>query len=879
MNSPLQWWRNRRHADALREEMEAHIAEKTEALREAGMSEADARARARRDFGNTLRIAEEGRAVWTWAAAEILLQDVRQAWRALLREPSLAITSTLTLALAIGAAVTVFSVVYPILLRPLPYPASGELYWVSERFDRAPAELVIGSDYYTMREQSRLFTEIGAYDTTTTNWTGIEAPEQLDIAQVTPSFFRVFATQPAIGRTFSEQEQGVKAPAVAVLSYAFWRDKLGADGSIVGRTLTLDRLPVTIVGVMPQGFDFPKGTHLWRPTPMEESTQRPLSPRTPMRLMNVVARAANQQQVPQEITRLQGILQSTYPKEFLTNFLGGMQLKATPLQRHMVGDLRMALLVLSVAVQFLLLIACVNLANLLLARTAQRRKELAVRLALGSSRGRVIRQVILESLLLAVPGGMGGTALAATLAGVLNAFSPLVLSSYPPLALDIPILLFSLFLTIFAALLFGVLPALSSARVTIQEALQAAGRSISAGRAATRLRRGLVIVELSLSLILLIGAGLLGRSFVNLLHTDLGFAAENLLTFRVNLRGAGYKDTAGQTSFYADVIERLRTLPSVRNAAVSTEVPLRNEFPFSRLAIRFAGREAPRGPGAEANFAIVSPEFFATLGVGLRSGRHFGPQDTPSTYSAILVNDAFARQFLPGEDAVGKVVLSDDRSVSRETIIGVVGDIRGATLGAPPAPTIYACLCQAKRPFLARLSFLVRTSADPRADLAAIAAQVYSRDRDQPIFDVKTMEERLAASLSTRRFALWLVGGFALVSLLLSAAGVYGVISYLVSWRRREIGIRIAIGARPAAVRRLILNESLTLAAVAIALGLAGAASLTRYLQSMLYGVTPQDTAVFLAMPLLLGTLAVAASVLPASKAAQLDPVTVLRED
>jgi len=377
----------------------------------------------------------------------------------------------------------------------------------------------------------------------------------------------------------------------------------------------------------------------------------------------------------------------------------------------------------------------------------------------------------------------------------------------------------------------------------------------------------------------LIGAGLLGRSFVNLLHTDLGFPAENLLTFRVNLRGAAYKETAGQTSFYADVIERLRALPSVRNAAVSTEVPLRNEFPFSRLAIRFEGREAPRTPGPEANFAIVSPEFFSTLGVGLRSGRNFGPQDTPATYSAILVNDSFARQFLAGEDAAGKVLLSDDRSVSRETIIGVVGDIRGATLGAPPAPTIYACLCQAKRPFLARLSFLVRTSADPRRDLAAIAAQVYSKDRDQPIFDVKTMEDRLAASLSSRSFALWLVGAFALVSLLLSAAGVYGVISYLVSWRRREIGIRIAMGARPAQVRRLILNESLTLAAIAIALGLAGASALTRYLQSMLHGVTPQDATVFVAMPLLLGTLAIAASLLPASKAAQLDPVSVLRED
>ncbi|MFN7932459.1 MAG: ABC transporter permease [Bryobacteraceae bacterium] len=881
MKPILHWWRNRRAADQLHEEIEAHIEEKTEALIEAGMSPPDARAKARRDFGNTLKITEQSRAVWTWSPLEILLLDSRQAARTLLREPALTLTSTLTLAIAIGAAITVFSVVYPILLRPLPYPHPENLFWISERFDRAPAEIVIGADYYTLREEAKLFSDAGAYDTTTANWNGIEHPEQLDVAQVTPSFFTTLGMQAALGRTFSPQEQGKNAPPIVVLSHAFWRDRLGADTRIIGRTLILDRAPATVIGVMPQGFDFPKGTHLYRPTPMEESTQRPLSPRTPMRLMNVVARAqsSNAEQLKQEVTRLESMLRATYPKEFLTSFLGGMQLKATPLQRYMAGDLRLALLVLSVAVGFLVLIACVNLANLLLARTAQRRKELAVRLALGSGRARVIGQVILESLLLAIPGGFTGIAFAAITIAALNAFSPLVLSSYPPLQIDIPVLLFSVLATIAAALLFGLAPALTSARVSIQEALQSGGRSISSGHSTSRLRRALVVVQLSLSLILLIGAGLLGRSFVNLLHTDLGFPPDHLLTFRVNLRGAAYSQASGQAGFYDDVIERLRALPAVRHAAVSTDVPLRDEFAFSRLAVRFEGREAPRAPAPEAHFSVVSPEFFATLGAPLRSGRQFGAQDSPTTLPAVIVNEAFVQQFLPGEDAVGKVILTEDRNANRRTIVGVAGNIRGGLLGAPPPPTIYACLCQATRPFLARMSFLVRTNIDPLTALKDIAAQVYAKDRDQPVFDVMTMEQRLAASLSSRRFALWLVGGFAAVSLLLSAVGVYGVVSYLVNWRRKEIGIRVAMGARPMQVQRLILTESVGLAAASIVLGLAGAAALTRYLESMLYGVKPGDSATFLAMPIFLAALAIGASLVPAARAARLDPVQVLRED
>ena len=502
--------------------------------------------------------------------------------------------------ICIGANTTVFSLVNSILLRPLPYPASDRIYWVSERMGRDQMEVALGSDYYSLREQNHAFDEIGAFfDSLTLNWSGPEKPEQVQSAQAAPAFFGVMGTQPMMGRYLARGEEGRNAPAVAILSYAFWRSRLGSDPQAVGKTITLDGLPHTVIGVMPQGFDYPRGTQLWRPLAMDESSQRPRSVTRPMRMINMVARlkpGVGPAQLEAEMARLTGTIRAEYPKDFeAAGFLNGMRILATPLQRRLTGDLRPALLVLTGAVALVLLIACTNLANLLLARTASRQREIAVRMALGASRGQVMRQVLTESLVLAVPGGLGGIAIAYLAVGALNAWTPLVLVRYPAISIDLRTLAFTLGLTLLTGLVFGMAPALGSARTRIQESLRSAGMAQGGSRGGTRLRQLLVVLELSMSLVLLIGAGLLARSFVKLARTDLGFDPggqdrDSLLTMRVNLTGARYATSASQTAFHDEVIARVTQLPMVRMAAVSTDLPLSAERPYSSMAFQVAGR-------------------------------------------------------------------------------------------------------------------------------------------------------------------------------------------------------------------------------------------------------------------------------------------------
>jgi len=878
----MRWRRGRLKEEAARE-IAAHIEEKVAELMEAGMPEAEARHQAAREFGNAMLIAEQSREVWSWGWLDRLGQDLRYALRGLRRDPMLMLTAGLTLATCIGANTTVFSIVNSILLRPLPYPGAERIYWVSEHLGRED-EVGAGPDYYSLREENRVFEDIAAYDQTTVNWTGVEKPEQLDVAQVTASYFRVMGTQPMMGRYLSPEERGEKAPPVVVLSYAFWRSRMGSDPHAVGETILLDRVPNTIIGVMPQGFDYPNGTHIFRPLPMDEATQRPRSITRPLRSVSMLARlraGVGPTRLATEMSQLTHNIRAEYPKEFETaGFLKEMSIHAEPVQERLTGDLRPALLVLSGAVGLVLLIACANVANLLLARAATRQKELAVRMAIGSHRRRIIQQMLTESVILALPGGLAGIAIASVMVAVLNAWKPLLLVRHPEISMDVPTLAFTVAATLVSGLIFGVAPAVAARGVNIHDALKSGGQMHGGGRGATRLRQSLVVAELSISLVLLIGAGLLVRSFVKLANKDLGFQAQNLLTMRVNLAGLQYAKAAGQKAFFEEVLERIKQLPMVRRATVATEIPLGDWWWLGTRLFQIAGRPPlPRAQMPRAGTVVVHRDFFRTLGIPLRNGRIFGYEDTQKSSDKIVVNEAFAREILPGENPLGQGLVVGRDASSQWTIVGVVGDIRGVALGAEPEPLIYRCTCQTDSPFETRMGVIVRTAGDPRAAIHAVEGQVFAVDRNQPVFDVKTMDERLAESLAPQRFHLVLIGTFAAIALVLAALGVYGVLSYLVTRRTREIGIRMAMGARPGEVRRLVLEESFVLAAMAVVVGLGGAWALTRYLQSMLYGVTPLDGVTFAVMPVLLVALAIMASMVPAWRASRIDPMAALREE
>lgn len=818
-------------------------------------------------------------------------EDLRYAGRGLRREPLLALVATLTLAICIAANTTVFSVVDSILIRPLAYPDSQRIDWISERSGPAQQDVGVAPDYFAIRAQNGIFEDVAAFSPSTVNWTGVDRPEQLDAASVSASFFSVMGTHPMMGRYFTTDEEGPKAPAVAVVSFAFWRTRLGSDPSIVGKSIGLDRLTRTIVGVMPQGFDFPRGTQIWLPSTLDKASQSfPLSPRSPLYVVSILARlrpGVTPQQQDSEMTRLTFMIRNEYRVFQSTGFRSDLTIAAVPLQRHLTGQARPALLVLTGAVGLVLLIACVNLANLMLARAGSRRRELAVRLALGSTRGRVIRQMLAESLALALPGGVAGIAIAWIAVRALDAAKPAILVRYPAISMDLRVLAFTVLLTLGTSLLFGMAPALFAARIEIQEALKRSGFSHSGGRRDTRLRKSLVVAELGVSLVLLIAAGLLVRSFVRLAHVPLGFNPDHLLTFRVNPIGPFDRNYA---RFYGDVLDHLREIPTASSVTLLSDMPLGAEdFFFSTGRIHVVGRPAvPFAQRPIVNNTVISPDFFRTMETPLIGGRIFDAHDSPRPSPAgdfgflhaepVVVNQAFARRIFPGEDPVGRRIgFGPEQLNVTWTIIGVVGDIRGATLGADPPSMVYRCTCSGTPVF--RAAFAIRTQGDPKALIRAVEQQVRAVDRDQPIFDVKTMEERRDAELAPERLQLALIGSFAGIAILLAAAGVYGVMSYLVARRTREIGIRMALGARRGDVFGMVMGETARLVLLAIAIGFAGAYALMRYLRFMLYGVNGFDAGTFLLTSVVLAMIVLIASFGPARRAVRVEPMTALRDE
>jgi putative ABC transport system permease protein len=484
--------------------------------------------------------------------------------------------------------------------------------------------------------------------------------------------------------------------------------------------------------------------------------------------------------------------------------------------------------------------------------------------------------MLTECLILALPGGAAGIAIAVFAVDVLNATKPVVLLRYPAISLDLRVLAFTFALTLLTSLVFGMAPAIAAMRVNVQETLKATVQTQSIGRGSARFRRLLVAAELAISLVLLIGAGLLARSFLNLARTDLGFVSDNLLTLRVRLAPAQYATPQSQIRFWDDTIERMKQLPSVRDVALSGNIPLSTDFYAGLGGFQVAGRPPlPMAQRPQAKMSFVSANFFRTLGIPLISGRIFEPRDGAGSQDEIVVNQAFARRIFPGEDPVGRTILNGPNPEIRWTIVGVVGNARAAELGAEPPPLVYHCACQGG-PLMA---LLIRTNGAPQAAIPDVEAQVYSVDRNQPVFDVKTMNERVEAALSPQRFELLLIGTFAGLAIVMAAAGVFGVMSYLVTRRTREIGIRMALGARPGDVLRLVIGESCVLIGLGIVAGLLGAWALTRYAQSLLYGVAPLDGPTFALTPLVLAAAVLAATLEPALRASRVDPTKALRDE
>ncbi len=806
-------------------------------------------------------------------------QDVRYAIRLLVKTPSWTTLAALTVALGIAGTATMFSIVNAVLLRPLPFSQPRQLYWVGELLFNFKQEFALAGDYFTMREHAQAFSQMAAFNTSGVNWTGTDRPEQLTASHVTASFFSLLGVQPLRGRVFRADEDVPGANPAVVLSYALWQRRFGGDPAVLGQTIRLDRQEALVIGVMPRRFDFPKGTELWMPLRLNEAEQRQ---RMGFVIVTIVARAkasVSAAQVASEINRLTPIVEDEYHANGVT---ADAKIFATPLQERLVGQLRQAILVLAGAVVLMLAIVCFNVANLMLARASGRRREIAIRVALGAPRTRIVGQVVTESLLVSLMGGALGIGLTSAAVGMVNAFRPLALSGFPEISIDTATIEFTLALSLLVGLVFGVAPALSALGFSVQEALQQESRSAAGSLSLRKVRQGLVVAQLGASLTLLIGSGLLAKSFLQLRDTDPGFHPDRVLTGRVNLTGPSYSTHERQIEFYERVLEKLRAVSAVMSAAVTTSIPLNGDGLPNAAVFRIENHPAvPRGQDPQASFTAVSPDFFTTLAIPLLEGRLLDARDRLGAPETIVVNQTFERRYFPGENPIGQRI-----SIGAPTdnpawlaIVGVVGDVRQNGLDRDAVPWSYQSYFQTQLDFLARMGILIRTSSDPALLAPTVARLVTAVDPDEPAYDLKTMDQRLSDSLASRRFnAVW-IGCFAVVAILLAAIGVYGVMSYLVTLRTQEMGIRLALGARQGQVLQLIVREGLVLGVVGSGIGLAGAFVLSRFLSLLLFGVSTLDPTIYAGFTASLLFAVFAASYGPGLRAARVDPVTSLRHD
>jgi putative ABC transport system permease protein len=812
-----------------------------------------------------------------------LPQDLRYAVRMLLNRPGFTLIAVLTLALGIGANTALFSVINAVLLRPLPYAQAERLVLLWGNFqmlkmEHVPAKAAEFLDYQA-RNQS--FDQVAAYTLRNLTLTGLAQPEPVVAARVSANLLPLVGARALLGRLIQAEETAPNSAPVVVLSHGFWQRALGGARDVLGRTLTLDEQNYTVVGVLPAGFQFPHEdllgsgrVDLWTPltfTP-EQITQR----QRPYYL-TVVARlkpgvtVAQAQSDMDNVARSMDVDGSSYRGP--NNSSMGWRVQVVPLLEELVGKGRRALWILFAAVSLVLLIACANVANLLLARATTRQKELAIRGALGASRTTIIRQLLVESLLLAGLGSAAGLLLAWWGVKLLTWLKPEALPRVGELSLDWRVLAFTAALAVLTGLVFGLAPAWQTSQVDLQQMLKEGGATTGGGRR-SMLRNLLVVGEVAVALVLLIGAGLLINSFLRLQRVNTGVRAERILTASLTLPTRRYQTAAQRTAFFQDLLLRIAALPGVEAASAGSVLPLSGTATTDPFAIE--GRPLDMNRPNLAGWQVVTPAHFRTLGLPLLRGREFNESDNADAPRVTIINESAARAFWPNEDALGKrVTLGLPRADNPwTTVIGIVKDLPQRAVDSKPGPDFYF-------PFLQRsdraLHLLVRTANDPNNSIEAIRQQVGALDKEQPITAFKTLDEVIAATTAPRRFNTLLLGVFAAVALLLATLGIYSVISYTTAQRTREIGVRMALGAQAQDVLRLVIRQGMTLALLGVAVGVAAAFVLTRWLKTLLYEVSATDPLTFALLALLLAGVALLACYLPARRAARVDPLIALR--
>ena len=802
-----------------------------------------------------------------------LLHDMRYAARLQRKNPGFTIVAVIALALGIGANTAIFSVVNTVLLRPLPYKDSERLVMVWEDATRHgyPRDTPAAANFVDWRDQNQVFEGMAAIADMSFNLTGSGDPERLEGRRVSATLFPLLGVEPQLGRVFTAAEDQPGAQRVVLLSYALWQRRFGGDQGIVGKALTLNGESHVVVGVMPARFQFPSSDdQAWVPMAL---TQQESGNRN-RHYLQVLARlkpGVSLAQAQSEMNTIAARLQQQYPQS-------NAELGATvqPLHEHLVGDIKPALLVLLGAVGLVLLIACANVANLLLARAAVRQKEIAVRVALGARRWRLIRQFLTESVLLSSLGGLVGLAVAYGGLVLLKAFIPEDISQARDISIDLKVLGFTFLVSVATGLIFGLAPAMQAARFNQAETLKEGGRDAATGGGGKRLRGLLVTAEVAISLVLLIGAGLLINSFLRLRNVDPGFRADNLLTMKIVLPEPKYEEMERRSAFYTDLINRIQSLGGVRSAAVTSNLPLYRQG--NSISIGIEGRPAPP-PGQELIVVtrIISPGYFATMSIPLLLGRQLTEQDTETTPNVVVISETMARRYWPGEDAVGKrIALGRIRSQEDWVqVVGVVKDVRQFELTADPKPQMYLSYRQAG--FFDSRDLVVKTDVDPASMAATVRKAVWEIDKDQPVSNIQTMEEILADSIARQRFSMLLLAIFAAVALVLAGVGIYGVMSYSVAQRTREIGIRMALGAQTGAVLKLAVGYGMKLVLAGLVIGLIAAFALTRVMSTLLFGVTATDPTTFTLISLLLIAVAVIASYIPARRATRVNPIIALR--